>query len=158
MQQDFFGKLMDVFRVCEDLENMDGLHMIYKIVKGISQYLLLCHFNLSLCWHFFVHFLYMFVSLAVLLNSTQIFERIFSDEFMMDIIVALKCEFITWFSLQPCKMSFLVLAFEHILCYTCVRPCVCSDCTIVKKTLKMSFLESHVILDDPKVSHITVNS
>eukprot|EP00256_Glycine_max_P055976 XP_014623392.1 serine/threonine-protein phosphatase 4 regulatory subunit 3A isoform X4 [Glycine max] len=59
--QDFFGKLMDVFRVCEDLENMDGLHMIYKIVKGI-----------------------------ILLNSTQIFERIFSDEFMMDIIGALE--------------------------------------------------------------------
>jgi len=44
MQQDFFRKLMEVFRVCEDLENMDGLHMIFKIIKGISQYSLLCHF------------------------------------------------------------------------------------------------------------------
>ncbi|XP_061344780.1 uncharacterized protein LOC133290671 isoform X2 [Gastrolobium bilobum] len=59
--QDFFRKLMEVFRVCEDLENMDGLHMIFKIVKGI-----------------------------IMLNSTQIFERIFSDEFMMDIIGALE--------------------------------------------------------------------
>ncbi|KHG17695.1 Serine/threonine-protein phosphatase 4 regulatory subunit 3 [Gossypium arboreum] len=36
MQQDFFQKLMELFRICEDLENMDGLHMIFKIVKGIS--------------------------------------------------------------------------------------------------------------------------
>ncbi|KAK5812944.1 hypothetical protein PVK06_028388 [Gossypium arboreum] len=34
--QDFFQKLMELFRICEDLENMDGLHMIFKIVKGIS--------------------------------------------------------------------------------------------------------------------------
>ncbi|TKY72520.1 Serine/threonine-protein phosphatase 4 regulatory subunit 3 [Spatholobus suberectus] len=59
--QEFFRKLMEVFGVCEDLENMDGLHMIFKIIKGI-----------------------------ILLNSTQIFERIFSDEFIMDIIGALE--------------------------------------------------------------------
>ncbi|XP_028180302.1 serine/threonine-protein phosphatase 4 regulatory subunit 3-like isoform X3 [Glycine soja] len=34
--QDFFRKLMEVFRVCEDLENMDGLHLIFKIIKGID--------------------------------------------------------------------------------------------------------------------------
>lgn len=38
MQQDFFRKLMDLFRICEDLENIDGLHMIYKIVRGISKF------------------------------------------------------------------------------------------------------------------------
>ncbi|KAK7264697.1 hypothetical protein RJT34_32307 [Clitoria ternatea] len=59
--QDFFRKLMEVFRVCEDLENMDGLHMIFKIVKGI-----------------------------ILLNSPPIFERIFSDDFIVDIIGALE--------------------------------------------------------------------
>ncbi|XP_017409810.1 uncharacterized protein LOC108322293 isoform X2 [Vigna angularis] len=59
--QDFFRKLIEVFRVCEDLENMDGLHMIFKIIKGI-----------------------------ILLNSTQIFERLFSDELMMDIIGTLE--------------------------------------------------------------------
>ncbi|KAL1320815.1 hypothetical protein HN51_065522 [Arachis hypogaea] len=59
--QDFFRKLMELFRRCEDLENIDGLHMIFKIVKGI-----------------------------ILLNSTQIFERIFSDEFIMDIIGSLE--------------------------------------------------------------------
>ncbi|KAI9122934.1 hypothetical protein K1719_005823 [Acacia pycnantha] len=59
--QDFFRKLMEVFRVCEDLDNMDSLHMIFKIVKGI-----------------------------ILLNSQQIFERIFGDEYIMDIIGALE--------------------------------------------------------------------
>ncbi|XP_014499046.1 serine/threonine-protein phosphatase 4 regulatory subunit 3 [Vigna radiata var. radiata] len=59
--QDFFRKLIEVFRVCEELENMDGLHMIFKIIKGI-----------------------------ILLNSTQIFERLFSDELMMDIIGTLE--------------------------------------------------------------------
>ncbi|XP_024045234.1 serine/threonine-protein phosphatase 4 regulatory subunit 3 isoform X3 [Citrus clementina] len=34
--QDFFRKLMDLFRICEDLENIDGLHMIFKIIKGIN--------------------------------------------------------------------------------------------------------------------------
>lgn len=59
--QYFFRKLMDLFRICEDLENIDGLHMIFKIVKGI-----------------------------ILLNSPQIFEKVFGDELMMDIIGSLE--------------------------------------------------------------------
>ncbi|KAK9136708.1 hypothetical protein Sjap_007302 [Stephania japonica] len=59
--QDFFPKLMDLFRICEDMENIDSLHMIFKIVKGI-----------------------------ILLNSSQIFEKIFADEFIMDIIGCLE--------------------------------------------------------------------
>ncbi|KAJ4969136.1 hypothetical protein NE237_015837 [Protea cynaroides] len=59
--QDFFRKLMDLFRICEDLENNEGLHMIFKIVKGI-----------------------------ILLNSPQIFEKIFGDELIMDIIGSLE--------------------------------------------------------------------
>nr|XP_048321450.1 serine/threonine-protein phosphatase 4 regulatory subunit 3-like isoform X2 [Ziziphus jujuba var. spinosa] len=59
--QDFFRKLMDLFRICEDLENIDGLHMIYKIVRGI-----------------------------ILLNSPQIFEKIFGDDLIMDIIGCLE--------------------------------------------------------------------
>ncbi|XP_024636962.1 serine/threonine-protein phosphatase 4 regulatory subunit 3 isoform X3 [Medicago truncatula] len=59
--QEFFRKLMGLFRVCEDLENMDGLHMIFKIVKGI-----------------------------ILLNSPTILERIFKEEFIVDIIGALE--------------------------------------------------------------------
>ncbi|XP_052310778.1 uncharacterized protein LOC7485913 isoform X6 [Populus trichocarpa] len=59
--QDFFQKLMDVFRICEDLENIDGLHMIFKIVRGI-----------------------------ILFNSPQIFEKIFGDELIMDVIGSLE--------------------------------------------------------------------
>ncbi|KAG6664198.1 serine/threonine-protein phosphatase 4 regulatory subunit 3 isoform X1 [Carya illinoinensis] len=59
--QEFFRKLMDLFKICEDIENLDGLHMIYKIVKGI-----------------------------ILLNSPQVFEKIFGDELIMDIIGSLE--------------------------------------------------------------------
>ncbi|KAL4579271.1 hypothetical protein LXL04_015409 [Taraxacum kok-saghyz] len=59
--QKFFRKLMDLFRVCEDLENYDGLHIIYKIVRGI-----------------------------ILLNSPQIFDKIFSDDLIMDIVGCLE--------------------------------------------------------------------
>ncbi|KAK8548819.1 hypothetical protein V6N13_054412 [Hibiscus sabdariffa] len=59
--QDFFQKLMELFRMCEDLENMDDLYMIFKIVKGI-----------------------------ILLNSAQVFEKIFGDELIMDIIGSLE--------------------------------------------------------------------
>ncbi|XVF38833.1 hypothetical protein REPUB_Repub20aG0136200 [Reevesia pubescens] len=59
--QDFFQKLMELFRICEDLENIDDLHMIFKIVKGI-----------------------------ILLNSPQVFEKIFGDELIMDIIGSLE--------------------------------------------------------------------
>ncbi|KAJ6726505.1 hypothetical protein OIU79_004616, partial [Salix purpurea] len=62
--QDFFPKLMDVFRICEDLENIDGLHMLFKIVRGI-----------------------------ILFNSPQIFEKIFGDELIMDVIGSLECKF-----------------------------------------------------------------
>ncbi|XP_039067862.1 serine/threonine-protein phosphatase 4 regulatory subunit 3-like isoform X2 [Hibiscus syriacus] len=59
--QDFFQKLMELFRICEDLENIDDLHMIFKIIKGI-----------------------------ILLNSPQIFEKILGDELIMDIIGSLE--------------------------------------------------------------------
>lgn len=36
-QRDFFPKLVDIFRMCEDLESIDDLHMIFKLVKGISK-------------------------------------------------------------------------------------------------------------------------
>lgn len=59
--QDKIPKLMDLFKICEDLENIDSLHMIFKIVKGI-----------------------------ILLNNTQIFEKIFGDDLIMDIIGSLE--------------------------------------------------------------------
>ncbi|KAL3812285.1 hypothetical protein ACJIZ3_013553 [Penstemon smallii] len=60
-EQDFFRKLMQMFRNCENLENVDGLHLIFKIVRGI-----------------------------ILLNSSQIFEKILGDELIMDIIGCLE--------------------------------------------------------------------
>ncbi|ERN03083.1 serine/threonine-protein phosphatase 4 regulatory subunit 3 isoform X4 [Amborella trichopoda] len=57
----FVPKLTDLFRVCEDLENVDGLRLMYKVVKGI-----------------------------ISLNSPPIFERIFGDDYIMDIIGALE--------------------------------------------------------------------
>ncbi|XP_060197554.1 uncharacterized protein LOC132626638 isoform X3 [Lycium barbarum] len=59
--QVFFGKLMDLFRICEDLENVDSLHIIFKIVRGI-----------------------------ILFNSSQIFEKIFADELILDTIGCLE--------------------------------------------------------------------
>ena len=32
----FFPKIVDMFRMCEDLENLYDLHMIFKLVEGIS--------------------------------------------------------------------------------------------------------------------------
>ncbi|KAL0457478.1 UNVERIFIED_CONTAM: Serine/threonine-protein phosphatase 4 regulatory subunit [Sesamum latifolium] len=59
--QVFLRKLMELFRVCEDLENLDGLQLIFKIVRGI-----------------------------ILLNSPQIFEKMFGDELIMDVIGCLE--------------------------------------------------------------------
>uniref|UniRef100_A0A0D9V0H0 Uncharacterized protein n=1 Tax=Leersia perrieri TaxID=77586 RepID=A0A0D9V0H0_9ORYZ len=59
--RDFFPKLLDIFRICEDLENLDDLHMIFKLVRGI-----------------------------ILLNHSSVFDKIFSDEFILDIIGALE--------------------------------------------------------------------
>ncbi|KAK1294156.1 hypothetical protein QJS10_CPA16g01641 [Acorus calamus] len=59
--QYFFPKLIDLFRMSEDLENFDTLHTIFKLVKGI-----------------------------ILLNNSQIFDKIFGDEFFMDIIGTLE--------------------------------------------------------------------
>ncbi|XP_031097823.1 serine/threonine-protein phosphatase 4 regulatory subunit 3 [Ipomoea triloba] len=59
--EDFIRKLMSLFRICEDLEDMDSLHIFFKIVKGI-----------------------------IFLNSSQIFEKIFGDELIMDIIGCLE--------------------------------------------------------------------
>ncbi|CAM8927015.1 unnamed protein product [Rhodiola kirilowii] len=57
----FLHKLMELFKDCEDLEDIDSLHMIHKVIKGI-----------------------------IMLNSPQIFDKIFSDEFFMDIIGSLE--------------------------------------------------------------------
>ncbi|XP_031743316.1 serine/threonine-protein phosphatase 4 regulatory subunit 3A isoform X2 [Cucumis sativus] len=86
--QDFFKKLMDIFHICEDLENLDGLHMIYKIVRGI-----------------------------IMLNSSQIFEKIFGDELIMDIIGSLECGFYGSVNvgLRTSTYSFIIISLVLLL-------------------------------------------
>ncbi|XP_037100105.1 serine/threonine-protein phosphatase 4 regulatory subunit 3 isoform X2 [Syngnathus acus] len=57
----YIRKLLELFRVCEDLENREGLHHLYEIIKGIF-----------------------------LLNRTALFEVMFSDECIMDVIGCLE--------------------------------------------------------------------
>uniref|UniRef100_A0A8C7GHJ2 Serine/threonine-protein phosphatase 4 regulatory subunit 3 n=1 Tax=Oncorhynchus kisutch TaxID=8019 RepID=A0A8C7GHJ2_ONCKI len=57
----YIRKLLELFRQCEDLENTDGLHHLYEIVKGIF-----------------------------LLNRTALFEVMFSEECIMDVIGCLE--------------------------------------------------------------------
>lgn len=37
VQQNYIPKLVQLFRTCEDLENLECLRLIFKIVKGISE-------------------------------------------------------------------------------------------------------------------------
>uniref|UniRef100_A0A8C5RM58 SMEK homolog 1 n=1 Tax=Laticauda laticaudata TaxID=8630 RepID=A0A8C5RM58_LATLA len=57
----YIKKLLEIFHVCEDLENTEGLHHLYEIIKGIF-----------------------------LLNRTALFEVMFSEECIMDVIGCLE--------------------------------------------------------------------
>ncbi|XP_061890812.1 serine/threonine-protein phosphatase 4 regulatory subunit 3 isoform X2 [Entelurus aequoreus] len=57
----YIRKILELFRLCEDLENQEGLHHLYEIIKGIF-----------------------------LLNRTALFEVMFSDECIMDVIGCLE--------------------------------------------------------------------
>ncbi|KAG0578678.1 hypothetical protein KC19_4G041700 [Ceratodon purpureus] len=59
--QNYIRKLVELFRTCEDLEDGEGLQLMFKIVKGI-----------------------------ISLNDGHIFDIIFSDEYVMDIVGALE--------------------------------------------------------------------
>jgi protein phosphatase-4 regulatory subunit 3 len=61
LDQNYIRKLVELFRTCEDLENDEGLQLMFKIVKGI-----------------------------ISLNDAHIFDIIFSDEYIMDIVGALE--------------------------------------------------------------------
>lgn len=95
VQQDFFSKLVDLFRMCEDLENMDGLYMIFKLVKGICEYWEpLLYINTFFMFNLFLMLTIVFFWWSVvLLNNPQIFDRIFVEEYILDIIGSLECRF-----------------------------------------------------------------
>ncbi|KAJ1261806.1 hypothetical protein BS78_09G058800 [Paspalum vaginatum] len=61
LKHEFFPKLVELFKRCENSRKMDDLHMIFRLVRGI-----------------------------ISLNSYKIFYKIFSDEFILDIIGALE--------------------------------------------------------------------
>ncbi|CAF1223023.1 unnamed protein product, partial [Rotaria sordida] len=59
----YIRKLVDLFRICENLENIDSLHQLYEIIRSIFY-----------------------------LNKSTLFEILFHDEFIMDIIGCLEYE------------------------------------------------------------------
>ncbi|XP_048734187.1 serine/threonine-protein phosphatase 4 regulatory subunit 3A-like [Ostrea edulis] len=57
----YIKKLLDLFHMCEDLENIDGLHNLYEIFKSIF-----------------------------LLNKTELFEILFADDTIFDVVGVLE--------------------------------------------------------------------
>ena len=57
----YIQKLIDIFHMCEDLENIDGLHHLYNIFKSIF-----------------------------LLNKNALFEIMFADDLMFDVVGVLE--------------------------------------------------------------------
>ncbi|XP_022955487.1 serine/threonine-protein phosphatase 4 regulatory subunit 3-like isoform X2 [Cucurbita moschata] len=123
LNDDFFRKLTNLFRVCEDLENIDGLHMIFKIFRGI-----------------------------VLLNSPQIFEKIFSDELIMDIIGSLEYD-----PEVPHPQKFRNFLKEHVVFKEAIpikNPLVLSK---IHQTYRVGYLKDVVLarmMDDSMVASL----
>uniref|UniRef100_A0A4W3GQJ7 Protein phosphatase 4 regulatory subunit 3C n=1 Tax=Callorhinchus milii TaxID=7868 RepID=A0A4W3GQJ7_CALMI len=59
--ESYIKKLLQLFQVCEDLENTEGLHHLYEIIRGI-----------------------------LFLNKAALFEVMFSDECIMDVVGCLE--------------------------------------------------------------------
>uniref|UniRef100_A0A8C4TIQ8 Serine/threonine-protein phosphatase 4 regulatory subunit 3 n=1 Tax=Erpetoichthys calabaricus TaxID=27687 RepID=A0A8C4TIQ8_ERPCA len=61
MHEGYIKKLLQLFKVCEDLENTEGLHHLYEIIRGI-----------------------------LFLNKAALFEVMFSDDCIMDVVGCLE--------------------------------------------------------------------
>lgn len=61
VSEGYIKKLLGLFRVCEDLENREGLHHLYEIVRGV-----------------------------LFLNKASLFEVMFSDDCIMDVVGCLE--------------------------------------------------------------------
>ena len=61
--ENYLRKLIDLFRICEDLENLESLHQLYDIIRSVFY-----------------------------LNKSNLFEILFSEEFIMDVIGCLEYE------------------------------------------------------------------
>ena len=60
LQNGYLRKLLDLFKTCEDLDDQDGLHMMYRLVRGL-----------------------------VLLNDAALFDELLRDDNVMDVVGAL---------------------------------------------------------------------
>ncbi|KAL9225133.1 hypothetical protein vseg_001090 [Gypsophila vaccaria] len=120
--KDFFKKLIDLFKICEDLKNIDSLRMIYKIVKGI-----------------------------LTLNNPQIFERLFGDEFIMDVIGCLE------YDPEVPHVHHREFLTEHVVfkeAITIKDPAVLSK---IHQTYRIGYLKDVVlprVLDDATVASL----
>ncbi|XP_036439036.1 serine/threonine-protein phosphatase 4 regulatory subunit 3-like isoform X1 [Colossoma macropomum] len=61
MSEGYIKKLLQLFRTCEDLDNREGLHHLYEIVRGV-----------------------------LFLNKATLFEVMFSDDCIMDVVGCLE--------------------------------------------------------------------
>lgn len=61
VSEGYIKKLLGLFRVCEDLDNREGLHHLYEIVRGV-----------------------------LFLNKAALFEVMFSDDCIMDVVGCLE--------------------------------------------------------------------
>ncbi|CAF3384262.1 unnamed protein product, partial [Rotaria sp. Silwood2] len=61
--ENYIKKLLDLFHICEDLENIDSLHQLYEIIRSIFY-----------------------------LNKSTLFEILCNDEYIMDIVGCLEYE------------------------------------------------------------------
>lgn len=115
--QNYVPKLLELFKVCEDLGNMEGLHDLYRIFKGLSKtparpliaplaagaeggwQSLQQHAGnrggvrggLLICILSTCLF-WLFLRSAVLLNDGHIMDILFSDNNIIDVIGALECK------------------------------------------------------------------
>ncbi|KAG8084768.1 hypothetical protein GUJ93_ZPchr0010g10156 [Zizania palustris] len=120
----FFPKLVNLFRMCESSGNMDALHMIFRLVKGI-----------------------------ILLNSSAIFDKIFSDDFILEIIGTLE------YDPEACNMqNHRTFLKEHAVFKEAIHI---KNATVVSKihqTYKIGYIKDVIlprVLDDATVASIT---
>lgn len=73
-----------MFETCEDLEDLDGLHVLHNIMRSISK---INHFELLLAWISRSETL----NWTVLLNDNNIIEHVIKDEIILGVVGILEC-------------------------------------------------------------------